>query len=749
MDAMRDPVRDDIPSPERAPTEPEQRSAPASGSVEIELARYASELDAFRAALDRQAIVAVTDRRGAITLVNDLFCRISGYRRDELIGRNHRILNSGHHPRRFFVSMWRTIADGRIWHGEICNRAKDGRLYWVDTTIVPRRGADGRIESYVSVRYDITERKQAEAALADEARRRARAETLVREILDAIPDGVAAFDAEDRLVLSNRAFRRLYGAGPAGASDGLTFREIAERCLADGRFPEVGRSPSETAAWLDARLREHRRPGRRHIRQLSDGRWLQVRERRSPSGHIVSVSSDVTALKRAELAVKQRAERDALTGLYNRAAFGERLERMLCDDRRTKPGALVVVDVDGFKAVNDTHGHDVGDALLGAVAERLRAGVRRGDVVARLGGDEFALILPGVTRPRTAEDLLGRLLAQLGAPLDLPGRTLFPSVSLGCAFFPEHGATPDAAMKAADLALYEAKAAAEARGRETGGRGRFRLFAPALRESETRRRALVAGLREALVRDEIVVALQPQVTLRDARHAGFEALARWRRGGEVVPPAAFIPIAEEANLIGAVGGVVLDRALALVRRHIDAGAAPGRVAVNVAAAQLKDERFVEEVSAALARHRLTPAALEIEITETVLLDRAAAEIGGTLARLRALGVGIALDDFGTGYASLAHLRRFPVDRLKIDRGFVEGIGRDADADALVGGIVDLAHGLALEVVAEGIETPAQRAALARMGCDVGQGYLFAPPLPPEEIGTYLERMRPSSLAAAG
>jgi diguanylate cyclase (GGDEF)-like protein/PAS domain S-box-containing protein len=745
METTSDPGRND--SPPCGAVGPDARTSAARGPLPGERAGEASELDAFRAALDRQAIVAATDRRGVITHVNDLFCRISGYGREELIGRNHRILNSGVHPRRFFASMWRTIAAGRLWHGEICNRAKDGRLYWVDTTIVPRRAADGRIEGYVSVRYDITARKQADAALADEARRRAHAETLVREILEAIPDGVAAFDTEDRLVLSNRSFRRLYGAGPA-TGEGATFRAIVSRCLAEGRFLDAGRSPEEAAAWLEARIREHQKPGRRQLRQLSDGRWLQVRERRSPSGYIVSVSSDVTALKQAELAVKQRAERDALTGLYNRAAFGERLERMLSSGPRVRPGALVVVDVDGFKAVNDAHGHDVGDVLLRAVAERLRAGARRGDVVARLGGDEFALILPGVTRPRTAEELLGRLLARLGAPLDLPGRTLFPRVSLGCAFFPEHGASPDAALKAADLALYEAKSSAEGARRDAPANGRYRLFAPALRESEARRRALVAGLREALVRDEIFVELQPQVSLADARHNGFEALARWRRGGETVPPGLFIPVAEEANLITAIGGVVLDRALGLVRRQRDAGAAPGRVAVNVAAAQLKDDRFVEDVSAALARHRLTPAALEVEITETVLLDRAAAEIGRTLARLRALGVGIALDDFGTGYASLAHLRRFPVDRLKIDRSFVEGIGRDPGADALVGGIVDLAHRMALEVVAEGIETPAQRAALARMGCDVGQGYLFAPPLPAEAIGPYLRRTGAWAIVAA-
>ncbi|WP_052341071.1 putative bifunctional diguanylate cyclase/phosphodiesterase [Salinarimonas rosea] len=696
--------------------------------------------DAVMAALDRQAIVAETDARGVITRVNAAFCRISGYSADELIGRTHRVLNARAHPPGFFAALWRTIAEGGIWHGEICNRRRDGALYWVDTTIVPRHGPTGRIAGYLSVRYDITERKRTEAALAEEVRRRTAAETLLREVIDAVPAGIAAFDPQDRLVLSNGAFRRLLGLGPATAIEGLDFREIVTRAAAQGRFLDVGRTPQAVEAWLDGLMRERVRPGRRRLRRLADGRWLQIRERRSPSGHRVSIGTDVTALKRAELAVRERAERDPLTGLHNRAAFGERLERLVGPGPRARPGALAILDLDGFKRVNDSFGHDVGDGLLREVAQRLAASIRPGDVVARLGGDEFAILMPGIASEAALERLLAGVLERLGLPVETTGRALFPRASVGCAFFPEHGACAREVLKAADLALYDVKAQRRAGApRAEAPGGSARVYAPALGEREARRQGLVSGLREALAGHDISVALQPQVSLADGTHEGFEALARWRRAGAFVPPSLFIPVAEDANLIGAVGAVVLHEALAATRRLVDAGLEPGRIAVNVAAAQLRDAGFVDLVADALARHGLPASRLEVEITETVLLDRDAGTIVAALERLRGMGVGIALDDFGTGYASLSHLKRFPVDRLKIDRSFVDGIDRDDGARALVSGIVGLAHGLSLGVVAEGIETPRQRAILAGMGCDVGQGYLFAVPLAPENVADYLRR----------
>ncbi|WP_372424072.1 putative bifunctional diguanylate cyclase/phosphodiesterase [Salinarimonas chemoclinalis] len=578
------------------------------------------------------------------------------------------------------------------------------------------------------------------AELAEEVRRRTAAETLLREVIDAVPAGIAAFDPQDRLVLSNRAFRRLLGLGSASAIEGLDFREVVMRAAARGRFVGVGSTPEAFEAWLDGVMRERVRPGRRRLRRLADGRWLQIRERRSPSGHRVSVGADVTALKRAEIAVRERAERDPLTGLLDRAAFGERLERLVGPGRRARPGALAILDLDGFKGVNDAFGHDVGDALLREIGHRLAAALRPADVAARLGGDEFAILMPGIGSRAALERLVARVLERLGRPVETPGRTLFPRASVGCAFFPEHGADARALLKAADLALYDVKAQRRAGApRAEAPGGTARVYAPALGEREARRQGLVTGLREALAADEIGVALQPQVSLADGVHTGFEALARWRRAGAFVPPGLFVPVAEDANLIGAVGAAVLHKALAATRALVDAGLEPGRIAVNVAAAQLRDAGFVDLVSGVLAGHGLPASRLEVEITETVLLDRDAGIIVATLERLRGMGVAIALDDFGTGYASLAHLKRFPVDRLKIDRSFVEGIDGDAGARALVSGIVGLAHGLSLGVVAEGIETPRQRAILEGMGCDVGQGYLFAVPLAPEDVAGYLGR----------
>lgn len=691
-----------------------------------QMASMQAELDAYKAALDQHAIVVITDPSGRITHFNQAFCAITGYDRDELIGQNHNIINSGYHPPSFFGDMWRTIKQGGIWHAEICNRTKAGALYWVDTTIVPFNDEHGGRSGYVSIRYDITKRKQAEALLLD--------------VIETIPDGVAAFDADERLILFNRAYRDYHDRLADRLRLDMSFEEIVDLVVERNQIQLAGAHPARKDAWKEARIRSFRKPGKPHNQLLADGTWLQVQDRRSASGNTVSVRTDITELKSAEITIKNQAQRDSLTGLYNRSVLLDVLERAC--QRSGQPsqwGALVMADLDGFKSINDTLGHAAGDKLLVEIARRLRAALRASDVVVRLGGDEFAFLLSRTSSTAAIERLMKRVARAVRAPVAVGSRRIEPACSFGVCLFPQHGRTPFELMKHADIALYEAKA---------HNRGGFQMFHEGMRRSLEKREKLATALRNDVARERVEIALQPQVDLDDCSHVGFEALARWTRNEKPVPPAEFISVAEDTGQIIELGNLVLDKALSAARAMKTAGFEVGIIAVNVAAAQLRTVDFVDQLGARLARFGIESKAFEVEITENVLLDGASGGILSALTALKRLGVHIALDDFGTGYASLTHLKQFPVDRIKIDRSFVRDITTDPDDAAICKATIGLAHSLGLKVVAEGIETAAQRAFLARHGCDFGQGYLFGKPLQGEALAAYVaSRTRPDIVAA--
>ena len=691
--------------------------------------RALAELDCFHSALNRLAIVSYSDRAGRITHVNDLFCEISGYDRAELIGSPHSIINSGHHPREFFQEMWRTIATGERWHGEVCNKAKNGTLYWVDTTVVALRGTNEQRSGYISIRYDITQRKLAEQALGEEMQRRKDAEVLLRDIIEAIPSGVAAFDKEDTLVLFNSAFKDCYPRAADAIVEGVPFEAILRRSLEGGEFEGVRGDDRTRQEWLAERLRRHRDPGRPFMQHLSDDRWLKVEERFSQSGHIVGVRTDVSDLKRAERKIKIQAGTDPLTGLANRRVLLERLDRALEARReRERSAALLLLDLDGFKLVNDTLGHDAGDKLLIEVARRLEGAVRKSDLVARLGGDEFAVLVHGVGSVSQLERVARRILSAFQQPMRIERKWQEIACSVGAALFPVRGRNSANIFKHADLALYRAK-------REKGSA--CRVFEPEMLVEARRRSAMSKALRGAVARGGIQVALQPQQCFLTGAHSGFEALARWQRDGRWISPAHFIALAEETGLINELGARVIAGTLAAMRDLRASGLAPGRVAINVAAAQLRDQSFAPNLIADIARHQLATTDVTVEVTESVILEKDGAAIGQTLSQLTDEGITIALDDFGTGYASLSHLKRFPISCLKIDKSFVAELTSGQDDTVIAGTIISLAHSLGLTVVAEGIETQEQYNLLREMNCDVAQGYLIGRPLLAGDVKEYL------------
>jgi diguanylate cyclase (GGDEF)-like protein len=530
-----------------------------------------------------------------------------------------------------------------------------------------------------------------------------------------MPIGLCMFDGSSRLVVSNERFEEIYGLSSKSARPGISLPELLTSCsnLADG------------AAGLDAMTHflsaSEQCASSRGMIELTGGRMISIIHQPLPDGGWVATHEDVTERRRAEAQVAHMANHDALTDLPNRVLFRKRMEEALALSQQGNRVAVLCLDLDRFKLVNDTLGHPIGDALLRAVTERLQAQIRETDLIARLGGDEFAIIQPSTNHPSDAASLARRLVDVMSQPFELEGHQVVIGTSVGIAMTPgdDHSNDADTLLRNADLALYRAKA---------DGRGIWRFFEIEMDAHMQSRRQLELDLRRALAMNEFDLFYQPIIDLRSGGVSSFEALLRWHhpeRG--LVMPGEFIPLAEEIGLIVPIGEWVLLRACS------DAATWPAhpKLAVNLSAAQFAGRGPVPAVIAALKLSGLEPARLELEITETVVLD----DTERTLCMLRdlkALGVSIAMDDFGAGYCSLNYLRKFPFDRVKIDRSFIEEIDQTEGSTAVVRAIVDLCDSLGMVVTAEGIETEEQLLGLRGM-CIGVQGYLFSPPRPAMEV----------------
>ncbi len=568
----------------------------------------------------------------------------------------------------------------------------DGRVVLIEE----RRTSDG---GTIGLRVDITEMKQREASF--------------RLLFDSnpLPMFVCAVEGE-RILAANDAAIVHYGHDRA---------TLTAATLADIHDPAERYDLADIA---DAP--EDRQAGRTWRHRKADGGIIDVAVfacrltyERVPA--VLMAVVDITERKRAEARIAFMAHHDALTELPNRVLLRERMEQMLSRLRRNGCGLAVhCIDIDNFKTVNDSLGHPVGDLLLQAVAERLRDTVRQEDVVARLGGDEFAILQADITNTAEVASLAGRILAMLAEPFDLDGNVITAGASIGVAIAPGDGVEADQLLKNADMALYRAKG---------DGKNTVRFFEAEMDARAREHRRLELDLRAALQAGALQVHYQPLVQLATGAVTGCEALVRWRhpeRG--MVSPAEFVALAEETGLIGQLGAFVLKQACADAARWPE----PIKVAVNLSPLQFRSGNLLAVVSEALEASGLAPARLELEITETLLLDRSGLVLT-TLHALRALGINISMDDFGTGYSSLSYLRSFPFDKIKIDRSFVQDMGANADSQAIVKAIIGLGASLGITITAEGIETVSDMERLRDEGCDEGQGYLFSKARPNAEI----------------
>ena len=520
--------------------------------------------------------------------------------------------------------------------------------------------------------------------------------------LNNMTQGLCLFDAQQRVVVHNQCFAQMFGAPAPGA--------LAASLPAEPRL--IGMFTATDLLRHDGQDRG--------THELPDGRVIQVSRQTIPHGGWVATYEDVTDRRRSQEQLSHMARHDALTGLPNRVLFREHMAQVLQRARRGGNVAVLYLDLDGFKGVNDTLGHPAGDELLRLVAGRLRDNTREADLVARLGGDEFAIIQVDAEQPMEPAALADRLVQALRLPFEVVGQRVEIGTSIGVVLADKTASTPDELLRNADIALYRAKAS---------GRGTWRFFEPGMDADIQQRRLLEADLRRALADGQFEVFYQPLVDARTQALTGFEALMRWRhpeRG--LVPPAEFIPLAEQIGLIKAMGAWILRRAC------IDAVEWPEhvKVAVNLSSVQFNNGNLVQEVEQALATSGLAAHRLELEITESVLLQDSDATLG-ILHRLHALGVRIAMDDFGTGYSSLSYLRRFPFDKIKIDQSFVRNLAHEKGGIEIVRAVVGLGKALGMRVLAEGVETSEQRDILQVEGCDELQGYLFSKPRPVQDV----------------
>lgn len=604
---------------------------------------------------------------------------------------------------------------------EWAHRKADGTDFPAEVTL-SRIMLQGQPAMYCVWR-DITERKRSEKDLR-----------LASAVYENTADGIVITDTTGHIVSVNKAFTEITGYEP-GEAIGKTPAILKSERQKETFYRELWQTVQTDGVW-QGEMWNRRKSGELYPE------WLTITAVRSAAGEVanyVGVFSDISALKRSQEDLERLAHFDPLTDLPNRILFRDRLSHAF--ERARRYGhrvAVMLMDLDGFKTVNDSLGHPAGDRLLQLVADRIHNAVRVEDTVARLGGDEFALVLSNLNHGEDAIEVARKILLATQNPFDIGGHGALVTSSIGIAIFPDDGDDPNTLIRNADAAMYKAK---------ESGRNTYRFYQAEMTLAAQARLANERGLRRGIENGEFEVWYQPQVCLESGSYLGAEALVRWRdpeRG--MISPGEFIPLAEQTGLIVPLGEHVLDRVCSDARRWLDSGIQVGCLSINVAGPQLYRSDFVAVLRQAIERHRLLPGTLEIEVTETFMMENPE-EVRRILDAVQAMGVTTAIDDFGTGYSSLSYLKELPIDTLKIDRAFVSHLPGDAHDVAITRAILALGRSLQFKVIAEGIETAAQRDFLEAEGCAEGQGYLFAKPMPPEQFAGWLQSQESSEQTA--
>lgn len=679
------------------------------------LRRTLQENDRLRLAINNISTgVIITDPIQAdnpITFVNAAFISLTGYTMAEAIGNNCRFLQGPHTDTTAIQQIRDAIAQAQPIVCTILNYRKDGTTFWNELTINPVFDENGKLINFIGLQTDVTARKQAEAALRESEERYALA-------VQGANDGIWDWNLKTNQAYFSARWKTMLG--------------YQEHEIGNSIHEWLTRIHPEDLNWVKRQLFEHLNGLTPHFESEHrvlhrDGlyRWvlsrgLAVQDIEGQTSRIAGSQTDVTIWKQAEEKLVHDALHDTLTGLPNRVLLMERLRYALQHTQRSNSlFAVLFLDLDRFKVINDSLGHMLGDQLLVAIADRLAHCLNSNDTIARLGGDEFVILLEDVRDKNSVILIAEQIHQELSLPFNLEGHEVFTAASIGIAFGSKSYVRPEELLRDADTAMYHAK---------EQGRGRYEIFNSGMHIHAVALLQLETDLRRALERQELLLHYQPIVSLRTKQIVGFEALLRWnhpKRG--MVSPQEFISIAEETGLIIPIGHWILQQACCQMQQwHHQFPDQKMMISVNLSGKQFTPF-LIDAVSQVLQETQLEPEYLKLEITESILMENAEFAIV-TLAQLRELGIHLAIDDFGTGYSSLSYLHRFPIDTLKIDRSFIRKIDTDGEQLAIVRTIITLAWNLGMEVVAEGVETPKQLAQLRALHCDHAQGYFFCKPV---------------------
>lgn len=822
--------------------------------------------NAYRRALDKHAIISISSTRGTISYANDLFCQIMGYEHAELVGQTYNLMSSGVHSPQFIESLWKTLDGGETWVGEISNRTKDGALLWFDNIIVPLFDHNKVVTAHLSVRknitmrkqaeeklqqserflknvvevskvggwsleldtqtlywseqtkiihdlatdfepsldeainyyapearstitravedaintgqswnlelpmitakgrniwvravghrlrkegvspqlvgtfQDITERRQVEDSLRKEIHQRHNAEQLLRDVLETIPDAVAAYDDEDHLLVCNTSYRQTYAASAEAIVPGAHFEDIIRFGLSRGQYADAGTTQEEQQKWFEQRLESHKNPPEQMVQKLRDGTWLQVREHRSVTGTTVGVRSDITAMKRAEDRLRRFAEEDPLTGLFNRSRFCLALDEILADEsgRRQKYGCVVLFDVDHFKPVNDAYGHDIGDEVLVEIAARMRSVLEPGDVGARLGGDEFVFVLTDKENHDVCDGVLQKLFDLMDQPIDTNSGPLKLSLSVGATPFIDGSVTSRQLLKQADIVQYRSKEQGRAQWCWFGDDDRANL----IRDAHLGR-ALETSLTDGTGMN---FHFAPMAGALDGKQLGYKAEFAWKVEGEILTPIILRSIAQKSGQSRRLCDYKLRKVFSAVGHQEARGISCGGIWMTVNGDYLKISSSAEDIAQICENSGVSLDQVTIAIDEGVLGQRSGSAIEASMRDLVAKGIHVAIDMFGSASSSISKLKTLGIDKVRLDPALTDPLADENADDAIVRSLIVIARTFGITVYASNVQSPAHAARLAALGCDGLEGSLIGELIPSDSLAEHLGALATRQLA---